>query len=131
MFLQTFVSEVAYSHAFRNDPGEEMRKFTVLAGVGAISMLVGGSLASASPTISPSSILTLLDATTPGTSSAMVPSGICNFSVQAEGGAGGDGANEFGATVSTGGSGAFVAARFAVTPGSTIDVLVAGGGTDG
>ena len=71
---------------------------------------------------------TLFSSSTPGVASVpAVPSGICGVTITAEGGQGGSAFTPGG---TPGGTGASVTARFAVSPGDVLHVLVGGAGGD-
>src|SRR4029077_11317213 len=84
---------------------------------GALLFLSGGPVEAAP--------VTVFQSTGTGPAFVVVPTGICNVTITAKGGQGGAAGGPRGAT---GGSAAVISARVAVTPGQTLNILVASAG---
>ena len=94
--------------------------------VAATFTAAGGALAFGATPVG-AAPMSLFSSSTPGfqANAATVPAGICFVSITADGGHGATGLN----TQGPGGAGAAVSGRVDVTPGSTLSVHVAGGGS--
>jgi hypothetical protein len=103
----------------------QVRRFAVLVGVTA---LAAGSLTLTLPSGAGAGINGGPPFNDPGLARFLVPEDICFVTIIAEGGSGGDWVSTPATNTYAGGLGATVSARFAVTPGDILDVVVAGRG---